>query len=171
MIRRIWFIAWVVTLSCLSVSVPSTVFAQHGPDRHGRESGLIYDTKSEATFTGTVIEVKSGSSILSRLFRIHTLGVGHSRSRGETLTPGLRKLALTAHVTTSVGWLGAVAGFLALAIGAYGRRRQHQHRPASDVDSAPAPGWIRMLAFIVIGLILLFVILHLTGRGLGSLHQ
>ncbi|NGY61285.1 hypothetical protein G7043_20375 [Lentzea sp. NEAU-D13] len=28
----------------------------------------------------------------------------------------LRKLSLTAHVTTSVGWLGSVAGFLALAI-------------------------------------------------------
>ena len=33
-----------------------------------------------------------------------------------TLTPGLRKLALTAHVTASVGWLGAVAGSLALAV-------------------------------------------------------
>ncbi len=32
------------------------------------------------------------------------------------MTPGLRKFALTAHVTSSVGWLGAVAGFLALAI-------------------------------------------------------
>ena len=32
------------------------------------------------------------------------------------MTPGLRKLALTAHVTSSVGWLGAVAGFLALAV-------------------------------------------------------
>lgn len=32
------------------------------------------------------------------------------------MTPGLRKLALTAHVTSTVGWLGAVAGFLALAI-------------------------------------------------------
>ena len=32
-----------------------------------------------------------------------------------TLTPRLRKLALTAHVTASVGWLGAVACFLALA--------------------------------------------------------
>ena len=29
---------------------------------------------------------------------------------------GVRKLALTAHVTVSVGWLGAVAGFLALAV-------------------------------------------------------
>lgn len=33
-----------------------------------------------------------------------------------TFTPGLRKLALTAHVASSVGWLGAVGGFLALAL-------------------------------------------------------
>lgn len=33
-----------------------------------------------------------------------------------TMTPGLRKAALTAHVTCTVGWLGAVAGFLALAL-------------------------------------------------------
>ncbi|MDQ6858042.1 MAG: hypothetical protein M3Z65_03500 [Chloroflexota bacterium] len=32
------------------------------------------------------------------------------------LTPRLQKLALLAHVTTSVGWLGAVMAFLALAI-------------------------------------------------------
>jgi hypothetical protein len=32
------------------------------------------------------------------------------------MTPGLRKLLLTSHVTFSVGWLGAVAGFLALSI-------------------------------------------------------
>lgn len=32
------------------------------------------------------------------------------------MSPNLRKLALTAHVTFSIGWLGAVAGFLALAI-------------------------------------------------------
>jgi hypothetical protein len=32
------------------------------------------------------------------------------------MTPGVRKLALTAHVTSSVGWLGAVGGFLALSI-------------------------------------------------------
>ena len=35
-----------------------------------------------------------------------------------TMTPGLRKLALTAHVTSSVGWLGTVAAFQALAIAA-----------------------------------------------------
>jgi hypothetical protein len=33
-----------------------------------------------------------------------------------TMAPRLRKLALTAHVASSVGWLGAVAGFLALAV-------------------------------------------------------
>ena len=32
------------------------------------------------------------------------------------MSPRLRKLALMAHVTSSVGWLGAVAGFLALAV-------------------------------------------------------
>lgn len=33
-----------------------------------------------------------------------------------TLSPGLRKLALTTHVTSSLGWLGAAGAFLALAI-------------------------------------------------------
>ena len=32
------------------------------------------------------------------------------------MTRTVRKLALTAHVTSSVGWFGAVAAFLALAI-------------------------------------------------------
>lgn len=34
----------------------------------------------------------------------------------KPMTPALRKFALTAHVICSVGWLGAVAGFLALAV-------------------------------------------------------
>jgi hypothetical protein len=33
-----------------------------------------------------------------------------------TMTPGLRKFALTAHITSSVGFLGAVVVFLALAV-------------------------------------------------------
>jgi hypothetical protein len=33
-----------------------------------------------------------------------------------TMSPQLRKLAFTAHVTSSVGWLGAVAAFLGLSI-------------------------------------------------------
>jgi hypothetical protein len=32
------------------------------------------------------------------------------------MSPGIRKLALTAHVVSSVGWLGSVAAFLALAL-------------------------------------------------------
>ncbi|HEX7167365.1 MAG TPA: hypothetical protein VF230_10335 [Acidimicrobiales bacterium] len=32
------------------------------------------------------------------------------------MSPRLRKAALTAHVASSVGWLGSVAGFLALAV-------------------------------------------------------
>lgn len=34
------------------------------------------------------------------------------------MTPRLRKFALTAHITSSVGWLGAVVGFLALVVAA-----------------------------------------------------
>ncbi|MBT2758801.1 DUF2269 domain-containing protein [Mesobacillus foraminis] len=34
------------------------------------------------------------------------------------MTPRLHKFALTVHVTTSVGWLGAVTGFLTLVIAA-----------------------------------------------------
>src|SRR5262245_23907885 len=33
-----------------------------------------------------------------------------------TMKPNVRKFALTAHVISSVGWLGAVAAFLALAV-------------------------------------------------------
>lgn len=32
------------------------------------------------------------------------------------LTPRIRKFALTAHIASSVGWIGADAGFLSLAI-------------------------------------------------------
>jgi hypothetical protein len=43
---------------------------------------------------------------------------------------GLRKLALTAHVTASVGWMGAVACFLALAIAGLTGREDHAVRAA-----------------------------------------
>lgn len=33
-----------------------------------------------------------------------------------TMTPNLRKFALTAHITASVGWVGAVVAYLALAV-------------------------------------------------------
>src|SRR5919107_2322247 len=35
-----------------------------------------------------------------------------------TMTPGLRKFALTVHLTVSVGWIGAVIAYLALGVSA-----------------------------------------------------
>ena len=35
-----------------------------------------------------------------------------------TMAPGLRKFALTAHLTSSVGWIGAVVAYLALGVSA-----------------------------------------------------
>lgn len=46
------------------------------------------------------------------------------------MTPGLRKFALTAHVTSSVGWLGAVAAFLALAVVGLNSNDPHAVRSA-----------------------------------------
>ena len=54
-----------------------------------------------------------------------------------TMTPRFRKLALIAHVTSSVGWLGAVVVFLALAILALTSRDEHIVRGAYLV-MAPA---------------------------------
>jgi hypothetical protein len=39
-----------------------------------------------------------------------------------TMTPGLRKFALVAHVASSVGWLGAVIAYLALVVAALTRQ-------------------------------------------------
>jgi hypothetical protein len=44
------------------------------------------------------------------------------------MSPRVRKVALTAHVTSSVGWLGAVAGFLALAVSGLTSRDQQTVR-------------------------------------------
>jgi hypothetical protein len=56
-----------------------------------------------------------------------------------TLTPGLRKFALTAHVTFSVGWLGAVVAYLAVAIaGLVSRDAQVLHSSYSTMELT---GW------------------------------
>lgn len=46
------------------------------------------------------------------------------------MSPALRKLALTVHVVASVGWLGAVAAFLALAVAGLRGREEHLVRGA-----------------------------------------
>src|SRR5205807_5507006 len=38
------------------------------------------------------------------------------RATAMIMSPGLRKFALTVHVTSSIGWFGAVAAFLTLAV-------------------------------------------------------
>jgi hypothetical protein len=50
----------------------------------------------------------------SRLWWPHN--TSERRATPMTMTPRLRKFALTAHVTSSIGWFGAVAAFEALAI-------------------------------------------------------
>jgi len=47
-----------------------------------------------------------------------------------TMTPGVRKFALTVHVTSSVGWLGSVAAFLGLAVTGLTSRDAHKVRSA-----------------------------------------
>ncbi len=56
-----------------------------------------------------------------------------------TLTPRLRKFALTAHVIFSVGWLGAVAAYLALAIA--GLTSQEAQVMRSSYLSMEVIGW------------------------------
>jgi hypothetical protein len=46
------------------------------------------------------------------------------------MPPRLRKLALTTHITSSVGWLGAVAGFLVLAVAGLTSRDAQMARAA-----------------------------------------
>jgi hypothetical protein len=46
------------------------------------------------------------------------------------MNPGLRKLALTTHVCSSVGWLGSVAAFLALALTGLGSPDAERARAA-----------------------------------------
>jgi len=47
-----------------------------------------------------------------------------------TLSPGLRKLALTLHLTSSVGWIGAVVAYLALGIAAVSSQEAQTVRAA-----------------------------------------
>ena len=55
------------------------------------------------------------------------------------MAPAVRKLALTAHVSTSVGWLGAVAAFLALAL--VGLRSDDLQRVRAAYMAMDVIGW------------------------------
>src|SRR5437764_5659464 len=72
-----------------------------------------------------------------------------------TMTPGLRKFALTAHVTFSVGWLGAVAAYLAIAIA--GLVSQDAETLRSGFSTMELTGWFVIvplsLAALLTGLV------------------
>lgn len=67
------------------------------------------------------------------------------------MTPGLRKFALTAHVTSSVGTLGAVAGFLALAIAGLASKDSQMVRAAYLAMELTA--WYVILPLVLVSLI------------------
>jgi hypothetical protein len=67
-----------------------------------------------------------------------------------TLTPRLRKAAFLAHVTFSVGWLGAVVAYLALAVG--GLRTQDALVARSSYLSMELVGWSVIIPFSIAAL-------------------
>ena len=68
-----------------------------------------------------------------------------------TMTPDIRKFALTAHVTSSVGWLGAVAGFLALAIA--GLTNQNPQIVRASYLAMELIGWCVIVPFSLASLL------------------
>jgi hypothetical protein len=68
-----------------------------------------------------------------------------------TMSPQLRKLALTSHVTSSVGWLGAVAAFLGLSI--IGLTSQDPETVRAIYLSMEATGWYVLVPLSVASLL------------------
>jgi hypothetical protein len=62
-----------------------------------------------------------------------------------TMTPGLRKFVFTAHITSTVGWLGAVVVFLALAVVGLTSQDAHTARGAYLVMEPAA--WFVLVPF------------------------
>jgi hypothetical protein len=67
------------------------------------------------------------------------------------MASGVRKFALTTHVTSSVGWLGAVAAFLALAIG--GLISNHGPLVQSAYIAMESVTWFVIVPFSIASLI------------------
>ena len=63
------------------------------------------------------------------------------------MSPGFRKLALTAHVTSSVGWIGAAGAFLAIAVVGFSSENPQAMRGAYLVMEPAAWGVLVPLAF------------------------
>ncbi len=82
-----------------------------GPGRHIAVSSVIVGLAVLVLVVLSVALVLTGR----RLWSPRT-ALPHERGTVLALTPRLRKVALTTHIVVSVGWLGAVAGFIAFAV-------------------------------------------------------
>jgi len=67
------------------------------------------------------------------------------------MTPGLRKVALTTHIVFSVGWLGAIVPYLALAIAGLTNRDVQMARAA--LLSMEVIGWFVIVPFSLAALL------------------
>jgi hypothetical protein len=81
-----------------------------------------------------------------------------------TVTPGLRKFALTAHLTCSVGWIGAVVAYLALGISAVTSQDAQTVRAAWI--AMELTGWFVMVPLAVAALLTGLVMSLITPWGL-----
>lgn len=77
------------------------------------------------------------------------------------MSPRVRKLALTAHLTLSVGWIGAVVVYLALGVTAVAGRDGHTIRSAWI--AMEASGWFVIVPF-ALGSLLTGVVMALGTR-------
>ena len=73
---------------------------------------LLRDGRTNTPAGHTVLIVIKHLGLLGPLYALFR----RRRPTTMTMTPLFRRFALTAHITFSVGWLGAVAAFLALSI-------------------------------------------------------
>lgn len=68
-----------------------------------------------------------------------------------TMAPRLRKFALTAHLTFSVGWIGAVVAYLALGVSAVGSQDAQTVRAAWI--AMELTGWLVIVPFALAALL------------------
>ena len=81
-------------------------------------SVVLYYVRSHMALSSAMVSGVIGLVVVKHLGLLRPVYARFRRRSATalTMTPRLRKFALTAHVTFSVGWLGAVAGFLVLSI-------------------------------------------------------
>jgi hypothetical protein len=159
-------IALVLVLFVVFV-VLTGVGGPHGPGRHMPSGDAGGDTHWGLLILLGVLVVAGVALNWSWLVAIGVTRPRHRRpqtARGcplLTMTPGLRKFALTAHVTASVGWLGAVVAYLALATAGLTRQDAQTVRAA----------WIAMeciASFVIVPLALASLLTGLV-QSLGTM--